>query len=65
MIYTGPITAGVAAEVELKVAADGTIVASKLARSSGVPEWDQAVLRAIERTEVLHHAMWTDGFLRA
>jgi len=35
------------------VAADGTIVASKLARSSGVPEWDQAVLRAIERTEVL------------
>ena len=41
------------AEVELKLAPDGTIVSQKLTRPSGMKEWDEAVLRAIDRTQVL------------
>ena len=41
------------ASVEVKVAPDGTIVGRRLTRSSGVPAWDEAVLRAIDKTEVL------------
>jgi colicin import membrane protein len=41
------------AEVEVKLAPDGTIVSHTLSRPSGSREWDEAVLRAIERTQVL------------
>jgi colicin import membrane protein len=41
------------AEVELRVAPDGTIVGRRILKSSGVKEWDETVLRAIDRTEVL------------
>ncbi|WP_280151084.1 cell envelope integrity protein TolA [Piscinibacter sp. XHJ-5] len=41
------------AEVELRLAPDGTIVSQKLVTSSGLKEWDDAVQRAIERTQVL------------
>ena len=41
------------ATVEVRLAPDGTIVAKRLVKSSGVKSWDDAVLRAIERTEVL------------
>ena len=41
------------AEVEVRVAPDGTIVARKLLKSSGVKAWDEAVLRAIDKTETL------------
>ena len=41
------------ATVEVKLAPDGTIIAKRLVKSSGVKAWDEAVLRAIERTEIL------------
>ena len=41
------------AEVEVRTAPDGTILSSKITKSSGVKSWDDAVLRAIEKTEVL------------
>jgi colicin import membrane protein len=41
------------AEVEVRAAPDGTITGRRLVKSSGVKEWDDAVLRAIDRTEVL------------
>jgi colicin import membrane protein len=41
------------AEVELRIAPDGTIVGQKLLKPSGVKAWDEAVLRAIEKTETL------------
>ena len=47
------------ATVEVKLAADGTIVGKRLVKSSGVKSWDDAVLRAIERTEMLPRD--TDG----
>jgi colicin import membrane protein len=41
------------ATVRVKLAPDGTIVGRDLVKSSGVPAWDAAVLRAIDLTEVL------------
>ena len=35
----------------MKVSPAGLIMSSKLSKSSGVPAWDEAVLRAVERTE--------------
>ncbi len=47
------------AEVEVRCAPDGTIVSSKLTKSSGNAAWDNAVLKAIDKTEVLPRD--TDG----
>ena len=41
------------AEVEVRVAPSGKIVSTRLAKSSGVQDWDVAVQRAIVRTEIL------------
>jgi colicin import membrane protein len=48
-----------AAEVEVKCAPDGTIVSRKLLKSSGNTAWDNAVLKAIDKTEILPRD--TDG----
>jgi colicin import membrane protein len=48
-----------AAEVEVRCAPDGTIVSRKLVKSSGNSAWDNAVLKAIDKTEVLPRD--TDG----
>jgi colicin import membrane protein len=39
--------------VEVVTAPDGTIVGRKLTHPSGVKSWDDAVLRAIDKTETL------------
>lgn len=41
------------AEVEVRTAPDGTITLTKLTKSSGVPAWDNAVLRALDKTQTL------------
>ena len=41
------------AEVEVRADADGTIISRKLLRSSGSRAWDEAVLKAIDKTETL------------
>ena len=48
-----------AAEVEVRCAPDGTIVSRKLTKSSGNAAWDNAVLKAIDKTEILPRD--TDG----
>jgi colicin import membrane protein len=48
-----------AAEVEVRCAPDGTIVSRKLTKSSGNTAWDNAVLKAIDKTEILPRD--TDG----
>ena len=53
IVFTDTIDGNPVATVEVKLAPDGTIVARKLVKSSGVKSWDDAVLRAIDRTEVL------------
>ncbi|HEX2010166.1 MAG TPA: cell envelope integrity protein TolA [Roseateles sp.] len=41
------------AEAEVRAGPDGTILSRRLVKSSGDAEWDKAVLRAIDKTEVL------------
>ncbi|HWH74220.1 MAG TPA: cell envelope integrity protein TolA, partial [Methylibium sp.] len=53
IVFADEMAGNPVASVEVKVAPDGTIVGRRLTRSSGVPAWDEAVLRAIDKTEVL------------
>ena len=46
-------------EVEVRVAPDGTILSRKLIQASGNKAWDEAVLKAIDKTETLPRD--TDG----
>jgi colicin import membrane protein len=45
--------------VEVRLAPDGTIVSKRLKKASGYKAWDDAVLRALDRTETLPRD--TDG----
>lgn len=53
IVFTDTLSGNPSAEVEVRVAASGSIVARRLQKSSGVKEWDEAVLRAIDRTGAL------------
>lgn len=53
IVYAETPSGNPVAEVELRLAPDGRIVSQKLLRSSGLKDWDDAVLRAVERTEML------------
>ncbi len=51
--YPGDVVGTPRAEVEVRVASDGTIQSRRITQSSGNKAWDDAVLRAIDKTEVL------------
>ena len=53
IVFTEDIAGNPVAEVEVRTSPDGTIVGRKLVKSSGVKSWDDAVLKAIDKTEVL------------
>lgn len=54
IIYADPGgAANPEAEVEVRAGPDGTIIARRIVKSSGLPEFDAAVLRALDRTEKL------------
>ncbi len=53
IVFADPVAGNPTAEVEVRAAADGTILGRKLVKSSGIAAWDNAVLRAIDKTEVL------------
>jgi colicin import membrane protein len=50
IVFTEDVAGNPAAVVEVRATATGTIVGRTLVKSSGVKEWDEAVLRAIDRT---------------
>jgi colicin import membrane protein len=50
IVFTDVVTGNPKAEVEIRVAPDGTIVGIKLLKSSGIKSWDEAVMRAVEKT---------------
>ena len=50
--YPGDVVGNARAEVEVKVSPDGTILSRRIVQSSGNKAWDDAVLRAIDKTEV-------------
>ena len=52
-MLTASVAGNPLATVEVRLAPDGTIVSRKLTKSSGSPAWDETVLRAIDKTEVL------------
>lgn len=53
IVYTETLATNPEALVEVRTSPDGTIVSRKLTKSSGIPSWDEAVLRAIDKTAVL------------
>ena len=59
IVFTDVIDGNPIATVEVRLAPDGTIIGKRLVKSSGVKSWDDAVLRAVERTEILPRD--TDG----
>lgn len=50
IVFTDTVGGNPRAVVEVRTSPDGTIVGKRLVRSSGSAAWDEAVLRALERT---------------
>jgi colicin import membrane protein len=59
IVFPDSLDGNPSAEVEVRVAADGSIIGRRLLKSSGSREWDDAVLRAIDKTAMLPRD--TDG----
>ncbi len=59
IVYPDAISGNPRAEVEVRLSPDGTIVGKRLVQSSGSKAWDDAVLRALDKTETLPRD--TDG----
>ncbi len=59
IVLTDEIPGNPTASVEVRAGPDGTILGRRLVKSSGQKAWDDAVLRAIDRTEILPRD--TDG----
>lgn len=53
IVFTDDVPGNPVATVEVRLAPDGTIVGTRLVKSSGIKTWDDAVLRALDRTQVL------------
>ena len=53
IVFTESLNGNPQAVVEVRCAPDGRIMSRRLVSSSGVAAWDEAVLRALDRTEVL------------
>ena len=53
IVFTDSVSANPMAEVEVRVSPSGQIIARRIQKSSGIKEWDEAVLRAIDRTGTL------------
>ena len=53
IVLTDTVEGNPVATVEVRLAPDGTITSRKLVKSSGARAWDEAVLRAVDKTEIL------------
>lgn len=53
IVFVDEVAGNPIAEVEVRAAPNGTIISRKLSKSSGVKSWDDAVLKAIDKTEKL------------
>jgi colicin import membrane protein len=53
IVFTGSLPSNPSVEVDVRLAPDGTVLGKpRVIKSSGSKEWDEAVVRAIEKTEV-------------
>lgn len=53
IVYPDAVAGNPRAEVEVRAAPDGTIVGVRVVQSSGNKSWDEAVVRALHKTETL------------
>ena len=53
IVFTDVLSGNPEAVVDVRLAPDGTIIGKRLKKSSGNNGWDDAVLRALDKTEVL------------
>ncbi len=53
IVFPDQVDGNPRAEVEVRAAPDGTIVGTRITHSSGNKAWDDAVIRALQRTETL------------
>jgi colicin import membrane protein len=53
IVFGDEVSGNPSAHVQVHLAPDGTITSKRLTKSSGVRSWDEAVLRALDKTEVL------------
>lgn len=53
IVVTGEVADSAEATVEVRCAPDGKIIGRRIVKSSGHAVWEEAVLRAIDRTEIL------------
>lgn len=53
IIFNGEVQGNPSAVVAVRLAPDGSILSKRLSKSSGDTEWDNAVLRAVERSDPL------------
>ncbi len=63
MVLTDAVSGNPGVEVEIRCAPDGTIISRRITHSSGSQVWDDAVIRAIDRTGTLPRD--TDGKAQA
>lgn len=59
IVFTDDIAGNPTAEIEVRTSSDGSIVSRKLIKTSGLKSWDEAVLKAIDKTDTLPRD--TDG----
>jgi colicin import membrane protein len=52
-VFTAEVSGNIEAGVEVRTSPDGTITGRKIIKSSGNKAWDDAVLRALDKTEIL------------
>jgi colicin import membrane protein len=53
IVFTEDISTNPTAVIEVRCAPDGRIIGKKMIKSSGIKTWDEAVMRAIDKTEIL------------
>jgi colicin import membrane protein len=53
IVYTETIVGNPKTEIEVRMSPDGTILTSKIVKASGTKSWDDAALKAIDKTGVL------------
>jgi colicin import membrane protein len=61
IVFSESMSGNPAVEVDVTTSPSGKILSARVTKSSGVKAWDEAVLRAIEKTEVLPRD--TDGMI--
>jgi colicin import membrane protein len=50
IVFTDNVPGNPSADVEVRTLPDGTVASRRIVKSSGVPSWDDAVLKALDRT---------------